>query len=308
MTTEANCPLPRIWHPEWDSCTPNPCPPPPPEGACCNTATGACTITIQAECLFTWIGAGTVCNATTCPLGGFDLNAPPGAYPGELIDVAVMGFNSTPIAGYSINFTFDSAVFEFVGSTLAGTRGEGAAIFTPGHTASSARAGVVFDFACEPGIPAGSGSMLIVTLRVKPDAPVGGTDLVLQDQPPSLNRMSPCGGGTIVPSLSSRAILVFPLPTGACCDHATGDCTITAQAACPFSWLGQDVPCNAETCQPPPAQGACCDSATGNCNITSQAACGFDWLGAGVPCDLTTCVPPTPVERTSWGQIKSLYR
>jgi hypothetical protein len=37
-------------------------------------------------------------------------------------------------------------------------------------------------------------------------------------------------------------------PTGACCDTATGNCTITTQAACTFTWLGQDIPCNAQTC------------------------------------------------------------
>jgi hypothetical protein len=295
MTTEAACLSPNIWHAEWPSCTPNPCPPPPPEGACCDTATGACTITTQDACLFSWMGAGTVCDVTTCPPDAFDLNTPPDAYQGELIDVAVMGSNSIPIAGYSINFTFDSVVFEFVGSTLAGTRGEGAAIFTPGHSASAARAGVVYDFSCDPPILAGSGPMLIVTLRVKLDAPAGGTDLVLQDQSPSLNRMSPCGGGTIVPILSSRAILVLPLPTGACCDHATGDCVVTAQAACPFDWLGAGVPCNTETCPPlPPQTGACCDHATGDCVVTTQAGCPFDWLGAGVPCNTETCSPPPP--------------
>ena len=54
--------------------------------------------------------------------------------------------------------------------------------------------------------------------------------------------------------------------------------------------------------------GACCDHATGACTITTQAACQFDWLGAGVPCNATTCVPPIPIERSSWGQIKNIYR
>jgi hypothetical protein len=39
--------------------------------------------------------------------------------------------------------------------------------------------------------------------------------------------------------------------TGACCDHATGVCTITTHAACTFDWLGAGVPCNLVTCVPP---------------------------------------------------------
>jgi hypothetical protein len=89
-----------------------------------------------------------------------------------------------------------------------------------------------------------------------------------------------------------------PPPTGACCDHATGDCAITAQAACGFEWLGAGVPCDVETCQPPPPPitGACCDQATGDCVVTTQAGCPFDWLGAGVSCDAETCPPPQPPE------------
>lgn len=57
----------------------------------------------------------------------------------------------------------------------------------------------------------------------------------------------------------------------------------------------------------PQATGACCDDLTGNCTITTQVECQFTWLGAGVPCNATTCAPPVPVERASWGQIKSMY-
>ncbi len=86
-----------------------------------------------------------------------------------------------------------------------------------------------------------------------------------------------------------------PQPTGACCDHATGDCTITTQENCPFDWLGAGVPCNVETCPPPPPPtGACCDHATGDCVVTTQASCPFDWLGPDVPCSVETCPPPPP--------------
>ncbi len=86
-----------------------------------------------------------------------------------------------------------------------------------------------------------------------------------------------------------------PTPTGACCDLATGDCTITTQAECGFTWLGADVPCNLETCPvPPPPTGACCDHATGDCVVVAEIDCPFDWLGADVPCNVETCPPPPP--------------
>ena len=86
-----------------------------------------------------------------------------------------------------------------------------------------------------------------------------------------------------------------PTPTGACCDHATGDCVVVAQIDCPFDWPGADVPCNVETCPPPPPPtGACCNHATGNCVVVAQIDCPFDWLGADVPCNVETCPPPPP--------------
>jgi hypothetical protein len=39
--------------------------------------------------------------------------------------------------------------------------------------------------------------------------------------------------------------------TGACCNTATGDCTVTTQAGCTYAWLGVGVPCNIQTCVPP---------------------------------------------------------
>jgi hypothetical protein len=49
---------------------------------------------------------------------------------------------------------------------------------------------------------------------------------------------------------------VTPDPTGACCNTATGDCAITTQAACQFTWLGENVPCNDATCLPVPTERA----------------------------------------------------
>jgi hypothetical protein len=74
-----------------------------------------------------------------------------------------------------------------------------------------------------------------------------------------------------------------------------------------YSSLGFGAP-GTTVCPVSDGTGACCNSATGACTITYQAGCQFTWLGVGVPCDATTCVPPTPVEKTTWGQIKNNYR
>jgi hypothetical protein len=44
---------------------------------------------------------------------------------------------------------------------------------------------------------------------------------------------------------------VTPPVYGACCDHATGNCTLTVSTDCIYDWLGANVPCNTTTCAPP---------------------------------------------------------
>ena len=47
VKSEANCPSPGIWHPEWATCSPNNCP--PPLGSCCNL-NGDCSVTAHVNC------------------------------------------------------------------------------------------------------------------------------------------------------------------------------------------------------------------------------------------------------------------
>jgi len=98
-------------------------------------------------------------------------------------------------------------------------------------------------------------------------------------------------------------------PLGACCDAATGECTLELPDNCPPpdiyhpEWL---------TCDPNPcpnAPGACCFS-DGHCEFISYELClmgGGAWLGADIPCEPQPC-PPTPDERITWGKIKQKYR
>ncbi len=68
LTCEHDCPVPSMFHPEWTSCVPNPCPQPVPTGACCDPA-GNCTVTTQANCLppNIWHPEWTSCVPNYCP-------------------------------------------------------------------------------------------------------------------------------------------------------------------------------------------------------------------------------------------------
>lgn len=55
---------------------------------------------------------------------------------------------------------------------------------------------------------------------------------------------------------------------------------------------------------PGPPEGACCIGTV--CTITTQDGCQGNWLGAGTTCNPNPCA--TPVEESSWGQIKATYR
>ena len=65
--------------------------------------------------------------------------------------------------------------------------------------------------------------------------------------------------------------------------------------------------CAPNPCQQPPT-GACC-APDGTCTLTTQTNCALPsiWTSAGV-CSPNPCTQPTPTERTSWGQIKNIYR
>jgi hypothetical protein len=129
--------------------------------------------------------------------------------PGDQVTIVVGGTNDVAIKGYSIVFVYDADVFDFVSSTLDGTRGQGAVIFTPGHTDSTARAGVSYSFSCPPSIPAGTGALLAVTLLIQSDAPARTTALDLRDVSPTSNRMTPCSGSTITPTLTDGTFEVL---------------------------------------------------------------------------------------------------
>ena len=88
---------------------------------------------------------------------------------------------------------------------------------------------------------------------------------------------------------------------GACCIGEV--CSQTHQADCQGTYLGDGIPCDPNPCIIP--IGACCIGQ--DCTVTTQANCGGTYLGDGIPCDPNPCAG-TPVKRTTWGQVKSLFR
>jgi len=54
------------------------------------------------------------------------------------------------------------------------------------------------------------------------------------------------------------------------------------------------------------AQGACC-LPDGTCMVTAPENCSGQYMGDGTVCDPNPC-PPVPVEESTWGLIKNLYR
>jgi hypothetical protein len=65
VTTAADCA--GTYQGDGSVCDPNPCPQPPPEGACCYPD-GTCIVTIEADCSQQWLGPGTTCDPNPCPV------------------------------------------------------------------------------------------------------------------------------------------------------------------------------------------------------------------------------------------------
>jgi hypothetical protein len=166
----------------------------------------------------------------------------------------------------------------------------------------------------------------------------------------ALGNSKASGAGNLVTSfrtaVAAKMVVTYiyePWPQGACCDHATGNCSVTTQALCNSEWLGAGTVCSLVTCPPPVFDGACC-APNGDCRISTQAECPGTWIlnGACSPnpcpqppigaccdafgvCTMTTeaaCVgswtvggtctpnscPPIPVREKTWGWIKNNFR
>jgi len=136
-----------------------------------------------------------------------------------------------------------------------------------------------------------------------PDPVQGG--VFADDGSPSV--LDPIAGfGTMgfgVPGVPAIPVEHFP---GSCC-FPDGHCEFVCQSACDGNFLGENIPCEPNLC-PPPIMGACC-FADYHCEVLTQDACvaanGL-YMGDNTECLPETCIVPT--EKTSWGQIKNIYR
>jgi len=65
----SQCLSPFVWHPEWQTCDPNPCPLPIVLGACCDPATGGCAVVEEAFCSppSVWHPEWLSCEPNPCP-------------------------------------------------------------------------------------------------------------------------------------------------------------------------------------------------------------------------------------------------
>jgi hypothetical protein len=196
-------------------------------GACCDPATGQCSIGLEDDCFDEWMGAGTTCSPEAC----------------KSFRAACCADNG------SCTITFEDDCTD-------GDWMDGVESCSPSP--------------CDP----------IATPGACCDAASGHCTLVLEDA---------CdedwmGEGTTCSPAACDSL------KGACCDGA-GNCTITFEDDCDDDWLGAATVCNSITC-PPPSPGACCDESTGECEIATEDDCGETWRGAGTVCNATTCPPP----------------
>jgi hypothetical protein len=242
-------------------------------GACCNLAVGmpGCHISNEVGCRapFTWLGADVPCNVETCPV------PPPPT--GACCNLAV-GMPDCHIS----NEVECLAPYTWLG---AGVLCDVQICPVPPPRGACCKQNV--------GMPACQ-----ITTAVG-CAALGAPWAYLGDGIPCNTQTCPAP----------------PEPIGNCCDRATPECLVTTESWCvdflDFEWLGT-VPCDVQTnCNMPVnPEGACCWVADGRCTITTQAGCvapGW-WLGAFVPCNFSNCPVPNPVERSSWGRIKNIYR
>lgn len=77
---------------------------------------------------------------------------------------------------------------------------------------------------------------------------------------------------------------------------------ITGYGQLGFNWDGS-LPCPEQT----PITGACC-APDGSCTMTTEADCSFGWHGNWTSCAPENPCEASPVEASTWGQIKNAYR
>jgi hypothetical protein len=98
-----------------------------------------------------------------------------------------------------------------------------------------------------------------------------------------------------------------PPGQGACCIGY--NCSITTQAGCTGTYLGDGTSCAGNPCGSPPPTGSCCIA--GNCTQTTQANCTGTWT-QGIscspnPCAGTDCITGQTKCEPGYGQAPYTY-
>ncbi len=260
LTTQATCYAPSVWHGEWTSCTPNQCPvttPPPVNDTCAGAILLPC-------------GQGLVVNGTlSCATNDYDpgIGTPP---PSCTNGYSAVGPDVVYMVSMAVGDVFTAAISAYVTSFDS-------SIYLV-TDCSNVNDSCVAGSDTYPNPP---GETITHT------ATTAGTYYFIVDK----YGASAADGFTFTYSLTCPPIL------GACCDFATGACTITTQTGCPFTWLGAGVPCDPVTCPVPTVEAACC-FADGHCELLTEAAClaapdHIAWL-PGVTCSPTANPCPQP--------------
>jgi len=73
-------------------------------------------------------------------------------------------------------------------------------------------------------------------------------------------------------------------PTGACCILAS--CSISTEADCNGTYLGDDTDCSGDPCAPNPTGGCCVGT---SCSVSAEADCSGTYLGDGTDCSGNPC-------------------
>ena len=261
--------------PAGTSCQTSTCP--PPTGACCLLG-GDCRIETEEECDGLWF-AGALCTPNPCPqiLGACCLEGGVCALTTE-----------AGCAGVWLEFV-DCDPNPCVGPDGACCLLSGNCVLLPESTCPGAWLGP--EVACAPNpclaLPGAccfpTGECLVTTVQ---DCPAEWQGAGTGCEP------NPCGG-TETP--------------GACC-YSDGSCRIALEEDCTGNWQGAGTGCEPDPCPEP--VGACCFP-DGSCRMLGPAGCdgeGGSWLGLGFDCDPNPCPGPVPVEPTSWGRLKTIYR
>jgi len=166
---------------------------------------------------------------------------------------------------------------------------------------ASALTGQIDELYCFPGYgPEGA----TFGLTPNPD-PVQGGVFADDGNPSVLDVIAGFGVmGFGVPGYVPTVVEHFP---GACC-FPDGHCEYVCESACDGNFLGEMIPCEPQNPCPPPIMGACC-FLDYSCEVMTPDACALangTYMGDNTECLPDTCVVPT--QKTSWGQIKNIYR